>query len=103
MSSAWRTAANVLVGPEFVRVPIRCAGIPKHRFLMPNGQLQLGFEHLLSNGPPRSRAQRSNRAHWWFGRMRKAVEQPFDWQSPLLSRRPRIWMPDEAEPPQVPG
>ena len=70
---------------------------------MPNGQLQLGFENLLGSGPPRSRARQLNRAHWWFGRMRQAVEQPFDWQQPRRFGRSRGWMQDEAEPPQTTG
>ena len=70
---------------------------------MPNGQLQMCFENLPCSGPPRSRARQLNRADWWFDRMRQAVEQPFDWPLPLRSRHLRAWMPDEGEPPQVPG
>jgi len=70
---------------------------------MPNGQLQLGFDTPPASGPPRARARQLNRANWWFGRMRQAVEQPFEWPTPPRSRRRRAWMPDEADPPQVPG
>ena len=70
---------------------------------MPNGQLQLGFQSPPYGAPLRSRERKLNRAHWWFGRMRQAVEQPFDWELPRRPLRRRAWMPDEAEPPQVPG
>lgn len=66
---------------------------------MPNGQLQLGFKNLPCREPPRSRARPLNRARWWFGRMRQAVEQPFDWQQPLRSRCAEARMPGEPEPP----
>ena len=87
----------------FVVSPFFCLGLLKNRFLMPNGQLQLGFESLSCSRPLRSRARQLNRAHWWFGRMRQVVEQPLDWQPSLRSRRPGAWMPDEVDPPQVQG
>ena len=70
---------------------------------MPKGQLQLGFENLPYSGPPQSRARKLNRAHWWFDRMRQAVERPFDLPLPKRFRHRGVWMPDEAEPPQVLG
>jgi hypothetical protein len=93
----------MLVGPGAIRLRILCVGISNKRFLMPYGQLQLGFDNLPCSGPPRSRARQLSRADWWFGQMRQAVEQPFNWPMRPRSHRRRNWMPDEVEPPQVPG
>jgi hypothetical protein len=102
MAFARRTEAKMLAGHGPVRWRILHVGISNKRFLMPYGQLQLGFDNLPCSGPPRSRARQLSRADWWFGQMRQAVEQPFDWPTPPQPRRRRAWMPDEAEP-QVPG
>jgi hypothetical protein len=70
---------------------------------MPTGQLQLGFESLPASRLSRSRARQLSRADWWFGRMRQAVEQPFEWQMHARPRRHTRWMPEEAAPPQTAG
>lgn len=43
-------------------------------------QLELGLTG--SNRCPRviQREQRANRANWWFGQMRRVVDQAFEWE-----------------------
>jgi len=97
----WRRKAKALVGLCPARLAFLCVSLSIKRFLMPNGQLQLGFESLSCIAPPRSRERQISRAHWRFGRMRQAVEQPWDWEFQRRSLHPRAWMPDEAKLPQV--
>ena len=57
-----------------------------------NEQLELGFN---GQQPPTVSAKREGRiarAHWWFAKMREAVENAMDWQAASQPRPEQIWM-----------
>jgi hypothetical protein len=58
---------------------------------MTTNQLELGFNGTQNRIYGRPRETRVARAKWWFDRMRAAVENAWQEQSP--ARPEQIWMP----------
>lgn len=66
-------------------------------------QLELGLENRSSMKPVPGGRSRSNRAHWWFEKMRGVVNEARDWPPALPPRRgsrslPLAIAPDTRSP-----
>ena len=58
-----------------------------------NEQLELGFNGTQTRVFGRKRETRLARGQWWFAKMREAVANAMDWQSPAEARPEQMWMP----------
>jgi hypothetical protein len=61
---------------------------------MTNQQMELGFGNQRACASLNRRQRRLSRANWWFERMRRAVDQAFDWQPAPPARPEQIWFPE---------
>jgi hypothetical protein len=60
---------------------------------MTNEQMELGFNGARLHVPATQRQHRSSRSAWWFERMRKVVDNAFDWQPAPEPRPEQIRIP----------
>ncbi|HZL42553.1 MAG TPA: hypothetical protein VFD66_04680 [Verrucomicrobiae bacterium] len=61
---------------------------------MMNEQMELGFNGARICTSVLRRQHRSNRAQWWFQRMRTAVDGALDWRPAPAPRPEQIWFPE---------
>jgi hypothetical protein len=62
---------------------------------MINQQMELGLgKSRFCRSSRRGAHSKSERARWWFQRMRQAVDQAFDWQPVAQPRPEQIWFPE---------
>ena len=66
----------------------------ERQIMTTTNQLELGFNGTQSRIFGRPREMRVTRAKWWFARMRAAVENAWQEQSP--GRPEQIWMTDAS-------
>ena len=63
------------------------------KIMTTNEQLELGFNATQGRLFGRRRETRVARAHWWFAKMREAVENAMAWPAAGEPRPEQIWMP----------
>jgi hypothetical protein len=56
------------------------------------GQLELGFNGTARTTTPRRRQTRIERAAWWFGKMRAAVDNAITWGGKPTPPPQQIWL-----------
>jgi len=56
-----------------------------------SGQLELGFNGNARIAPARPRQTRIERAQWWFGKMRAAVDRATSWGAQPAPTPEQIW------------
>jgi hypothetical protein len=61
---------------------------------MADQQMELGWGGARPCPLVRRRQGRRGRAHWWFQRMRRAVDRAFDCQPAPPPRPEQIWFPE---------
>jgi hypothetical protein len=54
-------------------------------------QMELGLGRNRHCASANRRQRRVSRANWWFQRMRRVVDQAFDWQPVPPARPEQIW------------
>jgi len=57
------------------------------------GQLELGFNRSLRPASVRRKQTRIERAAWWFGKMRAAVDSAICWSATPAPAPQQIWLP----------
>ena len=57
-------------------------------------QMELSLEGQRVCRSMRRPQRRTNRAHWWFERMREVVDRAFDRQPAPATRPEQIWFPE---------
>jgi hypothetical protein len=59
---------------------------------MTNEQMELGLNGMKFVGQTGRRANRMQRAAWWFAQMRQIVNRAVDWQPAGDARPEQIWL-----------
>jgi hypothetical protein len=60
--------------------------------IIQHSQLELGFNGQSHVGQPRRRTTRIERAVWWFGKMRAAVDSAIIWTAKPTPPPQQIWL-----------
>ena len=60
--------------------------------IIENSQLELGFNGQPQVGQLRRRATRIERAAWWFGKMRAAVDSAIIWSAKPTPPPQQMWL-----------
>ena len=60
---------------------------------MTNAQMELGFGTEPPVRPASRRQLRLERAAWWFGQMRRAVDRAMDWRPTPAGPPQQTWLP----------
>jgi hypothetical protein len=62
--------------------------------MMTNLQMELGLGNARRCPSASRRQRKSTRAHWWFERMREAVDHALDWRPAPPARPEQIYFPE---------